>query len=69
MECQHEFHHGILAACINIKNAFDSVHCEELLDLHLHSIPARIVGLLTRDRECCEVLDGGVSSFVPVTVE
>ena len=46
VECQRGFRQGMLAAYVDLKKAFDSVHQETLWDLlHLCGIPARIIGL------------------------
>ena len=48
MERRREFPQGMLAAYVDLKKAFDSVHRETLWDLlRLPGIPARIIGLLT----------------------
>ena len=48
VEHQPEFRQEVLAAYVNLKKAFDSVHQETLWDLvQLRGIPARIIGLLT----------------------
>ena len=60
----------MLAAYVDLKKAFDSVHRETLWDLlRLRGIPTRIIGLLTgmysgtvSGVQC----GGGVSSFFPV---
>ena len=70
VERRREFRQGMLAAYVDLKKAFDSVHRETLCDLlRLRGIPARIIGLLTglysgtvRAVKC----GGGVSSFFPV---
>ena len=44
---RREFREGILAAYVDRKKVFDSVHRETLWDLlRLRGIPARIIGLL-----------------------
>ena len=48
MERRREFRQGMLAAYVDLKKAFDSVHRETLWDLlRLRGIPARIISLLT----------------------
>ena len=47
VERRREFRQGMLAAYVDLKKVFDSVHQETLWDLYLHVIPARIIGLLT----------------------
>ena len=47
VEHQREFQQGMLAAYVDLKKAFDSVHCKALWDLLcLCIIPAEIIGLL-----------------------
>ena len=46
MERHCEFQQEMLAAYLDLKKAFDSVHREGLWDLlHLRGIPARILGV------------------------
>ena len=48
VEHRREFRQGMLAAYVDLKKAFDSVHQETLWDLlRLRGIPARIIGILT----------------------
>ena len=48
MEQRRDFRQGMLAAYVDLKKAFDSVHRETLWDLpHPCGIPARIIGLST----------------------
>ena len=60
----------MLAAYVDLKKAFDSVHREILWDLlRLHGIPARIIGQLTglySGTVSAVNCGGGVSSFFPV---
>ena len=60
----------MLAAYVNLKKAFDSVHRETLWDLlRLREIPARIIGLLTgllSGTVSAVKCGGGVCSFFPV---
>ena len=60
----------MLAAYVDLKKVFDSVHRERLWDLlRLRGIPAKIIGLLT-GLYCGTVstakCGGGMSSFFPV---
>ncbi len=60
----------MLAAYVDLKKAFDSLHRETLWDnLRLHGIPARILGLLTglySGTESAVKWGGDVSTFLPV---
>ncbi len=60
-----------LAAYVDLKKAFDSVHWEMLWRLlGLRGIPAGIIGLLSglySDTESAVKCGGGVSDFFPVT--
>ena len=60
----------MLAAYVDLKKAFDSVHQKILWDLlHLRGIPARIFSLLTglySGTVSAVKCGGGVSSFFPV---
>ena len=60
----------MLAAYVDLKKAFDSVHRETLWDLlRLRGIPARIIGLLTglySGTVSAVKCGGGESSFFPV---
>ena len=48
VERRREFRQEMLAAYVNLRKAFDSVHRETFWDfLRLRGIPARIIGLLT----------------------
>ena len=70
VERRLEFRQGLLAAYVDLKKAFDSVHREALWDLlRLRGIPARIIGLLTglyTGTESAVKCGGGVSGFFPV---
>ncbi|XP_037772726.1 uncharacterized protein LOC119568343 [Penaeus monodon] len=47
--CKHrrEFGHGLLAAYIDLKKVFDTVHCKSFWKiLRLRDIPTRIIGLI-----------------------
>ena len=72
VECCREFQQGMLAAFVDLKRPFDSVHCKALCDLlHLRGIPAGIIGLLSdlysRTESTVKCGGGrGVSSFFPV---
>ena len=70
VERRREFRQGMLAAYVDLKKAFDSVHRETLWDLlRLRGIPARIIGLLTglySGTVSAVKCGGGVSSFFPV---
>ncbi|XP_076031807.1 uncharacterized protein LOC143019724 [Oratosquilla oratoria] len=47
VERRLKFQKGFLAACVDLKKAFDSVHCEVLWDLlQISGIPARITELM-----------------------
>ena len=65
------FRQGMLAAYVDLKKAFDSVHRETLWEhLGLRGIPAGIIGLLSglySDTESAVKCGGGVSDFFPVT--
>lgn len=48
MELRLEFRHDLLAACINLKKALDSVHYGVFCDLlRISEIPAKIVYMMT----------------------
>ncbi|KAG0713639.1 Pikachurin [Chionoecetes opilio] len=70
VERRREFRQGMLAAYVDLKKAFDSVHRESLWDLlRLRGIPARTIGLMTglySGTESAVKCGGGVSSFFPV---
>ncbi|KAG0725535.1 Alpha-N-acetylglucosaminidase [Chionoecetes opilio] len=70
VERRHEFRQGMLAAYVDLKKAFDSVHRESLWDLlRLRGIPARTIGLMTglySGTESAVKCGAGVSSFFPV---
>ena len=70
VERRREFRQGFLAAFVDLKKAFDSVHRESLWDLlRLRGIPAAILDLLTglySGTESAVKCGGGVSSFFPV---
>ena len=66
MERGREFRQGILAAYIDLKKAFDSVHREAFWDLRLRGIPAGNIELLSglySGTKYCEVCvrEGGGS--------
>ena len=67
---RREFRQGIIAAYINLEKAFDLVLREALWDfLRLCSIPARIIGQLSRlysGTESAVKCVGSLSSFFPV---
>ncbi len=71
VERRREFRQGLLAACVDLKKAFDSVHRESLWSLlRLRGVPAGILGLLTglySGAESAVKCGGGVSSFFPVS--
>ena len=59
----------MLAAYVDLKKAFHSVHRETFWDLRHRGIPARIIGLLTglySGTVSAVKCGGGVSSFFPV---
>ena len=70
MERRRVFRQGMLAAYVDLKKAFDSVHRETLWSLLLlRGIPARIIGLLTglySETVSAVKCGGGVFSFFPV---
>ncbi|KAG0723422.1 Transposon TX1 uncharacterized protein [Chionoecetes opilio] len=70
VERRREFRQGMLAAYVDLKKAFDSVHRESLWDLlRLRGIPARTIGLITglySGTESAVKCRAGVSSFFPV---
>ncbi|KAG0711023.1 Iron-sulfur protein NUBPL [Chionoecetes opilio] len=70
VERRREFRQGMLAAYVDLKKAFDSVHRESLWDLlRLQGIPARTIGLITglySGTESAVKCGAGVSSFFPV---
>ena len=71
VERRREFRQGMLAAYVDLKKAFDSVHREALWDLlRLRGIPARIIDLLTGlysgTESAVKCGGAGVSSFFPV---
>ncbi|KAG0720925.1 LINE-1 retrotransposable element ORF2 protein [Chionoecetes opilio] len=70
VERRHEFRQGMLAAYVDLKKAFDSVHRESLWDLlRLRGIPARTIGLITglySGTESVVKCGAGVSGFFPV---
>ncbi|KAG0714105.1 LINE-1 retrotransposable element ORF2 protein [Chionoecetes opilio] len=70
MERRREFRQGMLAAYVDLKKAFDSVHRESLWDLlRLRGILARTIGLITglySGTESAVKCRAGVSSFFPV---
>merc|ERR1712035_186968 len=68
MERRLEFQQGLLAAYVDLKKAFDSVHRGTLWDiLHIRGIPARIIDLMTglysRTESAVYKCGGGISSF------
>ncbi|KAG0729261.1 Retrovirus-related Pol polyprotein from type-2 retrotransposable element R2DM [Chionoecetes opilio] len=70
VERRRESRLGMLAAYVDLKKAFDSVHHESLWDLlRLRGIPARTIGLITglySGTESAVKCGAGVSSFFPV---
>ena len=70
VERGHEFRQGMLAAYVDLKKAFDSVHRETLWDiLRLRRIPAGIIGPISglySGTETAVKGGGGVSSFSSV---
>ena len=70
VERRREFRQGFLAAYVDLKKAFDSVHREALWDLlRFRGIPAAILDLLVglyAGTESAVKCGGGVSSFFPV---
>ncbi|KAG0726185.1 LINE-1 retrotransposable element ORF2 protein [Chionoecetes opilio] len=70
VERRREFGQGMLAAYVDLKKAFDSVHRESLWDLlRLRGIPARTIGLITglySGTESAVKCGAGVSSLFPV---
>ncbi|KAG0729200.1 (E3-independent) E2 ubiquitin-conjugating enzyme UBE2O [Chionoecetes opilio] len=66
VERRCEFRQGMLAAYVDLKKAFDSVHRESLWDLlRLRGIPASTIGLYSGTESAVKCW-GGVSSFFPV---
>ena len=72
MERRREFRQGMLAANVDLKKAFDSVHRETLWDLLcLRGIPTRIIGLSTglySGTVSAVKCGGGVPSCFPVNM-
>ncbi|XP_069976414.1 uncharacterized protein [Penaeus vannamei] len=72
VERHHEFGCGLLAANIDLKKAFDSVHRELLWEiLRLRGVPARIIRLIASvytGTESAVKCGGGLSSFFPVNM-
>ena len=70
VERRREFRQGFLAAYVDLKKAFDSVHRESLWNvLRLRGVPAGIIGLITglySGTESAVKYGGNVSSFFPV---
>ena len=70
VERRREFRQGFLAAYVDLKKAFDSVHRESLWNvLRLRGVPAGIIGLITglySGTESAVKYGGSVSSFFPV---
>ena len=70
VERRRKFPQVMLAAYVDLKKAFDSVHRETLWDLlRLRGIPAKIIGLLIGlySRTVSALMcGGGMSSFFPV---
>ncbi len=67
MERRREFQQGMLAAYVDLKKAFDSVHRETLWEiLRFRGIPARILGLLTGLYSGTESAVKGVRSRVQI---
>ena len=71
VERRREFGRGLLAAYIDLKKAFDTVHRESLWEiLRLRGIPTRIIGLIASlytGTESAVKCGGGLSSFFPVS--
>ena len=70
VERRREFGRGLLAAYIDLKKAFDSVHRESLWEiLRLRGIPTQIIGLIASlytGTESAVKCGGGMSNFFPV---
>ena len=70
VERRLEFQQGLLAAYVDLRKAFDSVHRETLWDiLRVRGIPARIIDLLTglySGTESAVKCGGGISNSFPV---
>ena len=70
VERRREFGRGLLAAYIDLKKAFDSVHRESLWEiLRLRGIPSKIIELIVSlhtGTESAVKCGGGTSSFFPV---
>ena len=70
VERRREFGRGLLAAYIDLKKAFDSVHRESLWEiLRLRGIPTKIIDLISSlytGTESAVKCGGGISSFFPV---
>ena len=70
VERRLQFRQGLLAAYVDLKKAFDSVHRETLWELlRVRGIPARIIDLITglySGTESAVKCGGGTSSFFPV---
>ena len=70
VERRLEFRQGLLAAYVDLKKAFDSVHRGTLWDiLRVRGIPARIIGLMTglySGTESAVKCGSGISDFFPV---
>ena len=70
MDRRLEFKQGMLAAYVDLKKAFDSVHRETLWELlGLRGIPAGIIALMSglySETESAVKCGGGVSDFFPV---
>ena len=70
VERRREFRRGLLAAYIDLKKAFDTVHRESLWEiLRLRGIPTRIIELIANlftGTESAVRCGGGLSSFFPV---
>ncbi|KAG0727434.1 LINE-1 reverse transcriptase [Chionoecetes opilio] len=70
VERRREFRQGMLAAYVDLKKAFDSVHRESLWDLlRFRGIPAGTIGLITglySGTESAVKCGAGVSGFFPV---
>ena len=70
VERHREFNRGLLAAYIDLKKAFDSVHRESLWEiLRLRGIPTKIIELIASlytGTESAVRCGGGISSFFPV---
>ena len=71
VERRREFQRGLLAAYVDLKKAFDSVHRESLWELlRLRGMPAGIIGLISglySGTESAVKCGGGTSDFFPIS--